>query len=160
MFGLEFTSKFPFIRKIKIIYKKCDVGGNDMLKYYESEIKINIKVLLDNRVPINKVRFVILPTFTYDVDNNVINPKYVVMHPTDQYTGIVSKNHSIIEIGKPENLITISVRTLSAINNYTLLKEILKKSKRGIVVYYVRDHMVRFADLDEEVEHYKNNLND
>lgn len=154
MFGLEFTSKFPYLRKIVVRYQNFELGDSDEFDYYQSFVKEYRKILLENQVPINKVRFVFKPTFTYDVDNNVVNPKYNIMLPIDQNTGIMSSNHPIIEIGKPEHLITVSVKTYKYLDNFALLKERLKKNSRGIVIYQIDYDAVRFADLDEEVLNY------
>lgn len=154
MFGLEFTSKFPFIQKTKISYLKFEIGDNNELRDFQILIKKYRTLLLENQVPINKIRFVAQPTFMYDIDKDVINPKYHVMLPIDKKTGVMNANYPIIEINKPEKIITISVNTYKYKDNYKLLKEKLKGTKKGIVIYYIDYDTIRFSILDEEVEKY------
>lgn len=171
MFGLEFIKKFPFIRKIKIRYveKKLNTDNNKP-DNFESLVHLNRNILLQNQVSINKIRFVYQPTFTYDVDNNNINPNYTIMHPVDN-DGFNVNTYPIIEIGKPKNIIHVSVNSYKTFNNFQYLKEVLKSSKRGIVIFicdycvvtnygdfkgyseksYVSDEIIRFVNLDEAV---------
>ena len=158
MFGLEFSSNFPFIKKKKIRYVKFEVG---VVKGYEILIKDYRKMLLENQIPINKVRFVFQPTFTYDIDGDVVNPKYTVMLPVDIKTGAFNNNYPTIEIGKPKNIMMISVKSYMYQDNFAFLREKIKKTKRGIVMYRpidTFDNRMRIADLDEEVSQLMSNI--
>jgi hypothetical protein len=179
-----FSLHYPYVKiekfrpfKKKIIYKPYDIGGdsivNDMM--LRELVKWNKNILLDNQVPINKVRFVFQSSFTYDVDGDIINPKYRVMLPVDEKNGLFVNNAVILEIDKPKTLIKIVVKSYRTDDNYAYLKAVLKYCKRGIVIYIgesdkidyftgeadphkfsVDGEIIRFANLDEEVQEYVN----
>jgi len=169
------TKKILKTIKGKTVYHKYIMNTEVMDKKIHDMIRYNRNLLLDNRIPINKVKFVFQPLFTYDVDKDIICPKYEIMLPIDDKTGLFRNNEPVIEIDKPENLILISVKNYKFDNNYAHLKEILKNSKLGIVImladeitlnpftrneipyiYSVDSEVIRYADLDEEVREYKN----
>lgn len=159
--------------KNKPVYQKQTVGGHKQGLKEKKLIKENQNFLREHGVPINKVRFVFQPCFEYDVDKNIINPVYQVMLPTDKNTGLFINDEPLIEIGKPLNVMAISVGSYKMDDNYEYLKSILKNSKRGIVImiadetwtnigtgepepykFSVDDEVIRFANLDAAVEYY------
>jgi len=154
----------------KIVYEKVHVGGNTRSKSQQALIKKNQNLLRENQVPLNKIRFVFQPNFEYDVDKNIINPPYQIMIGTHPDTGLCVKDAPIIEVGKPENLMAISVGSYKTANNYAYIKETLKRCKIGIAIFIsdevltdgtpycfsVADETVRLAVLDDAVAHYKN----
>lgn len=164
----------PF--KAKIVYERYVMGDKTLTIHQENLVAENKKLLLDNQVPIGKIRFVFSPMFDYDVDKNIINPVYDVMIPVDAKSGKSVKNAPEISVNKPHNLIKIPVETFSVNDNYEFLKTLLKKSKRGLVIFIV-DEMVasylidkgiplryhfsvdtdciRIANLDAVIERYK-----
>jgi hypothetical protein len=159
----------------RTVYEKYTFGAVELTDHQKSLVKLNRRVLLDNHVPINKVRFVFSPTFNYDVDKDVINPKYDAMLPLNGSTGLFQKKAPVIEIGKPEKLISINVDSYSVFDNYELINDMLNYGKRGVAIFIV-DEMVanfaidkgipsayhygvdtpviRIASLDAKVEHY------
>jgi hypothetical protein len=183
IFKPVFSLRYPYVKlekykpfKKKIIYKPYDMGDNVVNDEALRElVKKNKELLLNNQVPIAKIRFVFQPSFTYDIDNDVINPKYQVMLPLDEKSGLFVNNAAIVEIGKPANLMKVNVRNYRTDDNYAYLKSILKYSKNGLAVYIgtdnqinyftgVADHVkfsvdcevIRFANLDEEIETHNN----
>jgi len=90
-------------------------------------------LLTENRIPLHKIRFVYEKSFIYDIDNNKINPKYKVILP-------IKKNHPTIEIGKPENTIEVFLGEYRTTDNYSMLKQITRKTKHGIV-FFVDDNI-------------------
>lgn len=140
-------SKFPYIRfkktsifEGKTIYEKRSVGNDgELLDWQKELITKNRNLLLDNQVPINKIRFVFQPSFEYDVDKNVINPIYDVMIPIDGETGKVKKEHPEISIGRPHNLICVPLFTHKVENNYDFIKHMVKNTKRGIVIFIIEE---------------------
>ncbi len=172
IFITRFVEKFNFF-KGKIVYQKHSLGTDVINAKQKELITKNRNLLSDNRVPLNKIRFVFQPTFTYDIDNDVINPKYDILLPVRGDDGLYDKNSPVIEIGKPKNIIMASVLTYETPDNYQLLKQILKHSKRGIVIFIadesvadfktgelvdykfsVDDERIRFTSLDDEVLKY------
>jgi hypothetical protein len=159
----------------KTVYEKYTFGAVKLTDHQKSLVKLNRGLLLDNQVPINKVRFVFSPTFTYDVDKDVINPKYDAMLPLNGSTGLFKKKAPIIEIGKPEKFIRVNVDSYKVNDNYELITDMLNYGKRGVVIFIV-DEMIanfvvdkgiperyhfgvdteelRIASLDATVEHY------
>lgn len=179
-----FSLRYPYVKiekfrpfKKKIVYKPFNMGGDSMIndEILRELVKKNKALLLENRVPIGKIRFVFQPSFTYDIDKDVVNPKYQVMLPTDEKNGLFVKDAAIIEIGKPENVIRINVRSYRTDDNYAYLKAVLKYVKRGIAIYIgesndinhftgeaephkfsVNCEVIRYANLDEEVQEHLN----
>jgi hypothetical protein len=128
----------------KTVYEKYTLGGGELSDHQKSLVKLNRNLLLENQVPINKVRFVFGPTFTYDVDKDVINPKYEAMLPLNGTTGLFQKKAPVIEIGKPEKLITISVESYKVNDNYELIADMLNYGKRGVAIFIVDEMVANF----------------
>jgi hypothetical protein len=155
--------------KGRTVYEKYTLGTTDITAVQQNLIKKNQKLLLDHGVPIGKVRFVFHPTFTYDIDKNVINPVYHAFFPINGDTGLFAKNEPVIEIGKPDKLMMVVVDSYKFIDNYEFLKTELKSSKRGVVImiadeivngiqgepivyrFSVDDEIIRCANLDAKV---------
>ena len=182
---LKISTNYPYIIiqlkevkffKNKIVYEKHIVGNDD--KYNDDQktlINKNKQLLLDNQVSINKIRFVFSPNFTYDINNNIINPNYEMLIPINANNGKFSKNSPIIEINKPKKLIHVSVNNYSVSDNYIFIKTMVKKSKLGVVImladeittllngktiqylFGVDSDVIRLIDLDDVIN--KLNLN-
>lgn len=176
-------STYPYVKivfkeinffKNNVVYEKYTLGNNseinDALKQL---VKYNKELLLNNQVSINKVRFVFQPVFTYDINNDIINPKYDIMLPINGDNGLFVKNKPIIEINKPENIISVSVNTYKVDDNYDFIKLMQKKSKRGIVIllademtilnkkeelyhFSVESEYIRLINLDDAIIQYGN----
>lgn len=160
--------------KGKTVYEKHEMGEEVMNAKFQKLVKKNRRLLLDNGILLNKIRFVFQPCFTYDVDKDEINPKYTLMLPIDGNTGLFKKGVPELTIDKPEKLISVSVYSYSIEDNYEFIGKTLKNTKRGIVMFLadetdnefrtneemphifgVDTEVIRFANLDEEVEKYK-----
>jgi len=127
-------------------YKRMTVGGNACANLKEFE-EINRKTLRLNGVNTNKIRFVSTPVFGYDVDDNVINPQYDVCIP-------LNGKGEVIEINKPKNFATVIVNTYKVEDNYEFLAELVKNTKKGIVIcidtrFRIETDTLRLRDLDE-----------
>lgn len=150
----------------KIIYEKHTFGNDG--NYHNNlltTVNKNKTYLLDNNVPINKIRFVFQPTFNYDIDNDIINPKYDVLLPINGNTGLFCSNEPEITINCPKNMMMISVDSYRFDDNYKFLKNVVKNTKKGIVIYVsdnpneefcVNDDIIRIAVLDEIINDLKN----
>lgn len=171
----KFFPKILGIFRKKIIYEKHRLGGNTRQKWQQELIRKNQNLLTENGVSLNKIRFVFQPCFQYDIDANQINPAYDIFFPINTDTGLFVKDSPIIEKNKPLNVMSIVVGNYQMADNYAYLKEVLKRSKRGIVIFIademvndlftgepqpykfsVDDEVIRFAVLDDAVAHYKN----
>jgi len=142
--------KYINIFKNKVVYEKHTIGNNGVAPDSHKElIKANKQLLLDNQVPINKIRFVFQPTFTYDVNNNIINPKYDIMLPINGNTGLHAKDHPIIEINKP-NIKMIRVNSYDVDDNYEFIKNLIKKSKLGVVIMLANEVVTLFDGREEQ----------
>lgn len=66
------------------------------------------------------------------------------------------QKHPVIEIGKPESIMTVFLGENRTNDNYDLLKKILKKSKRGVVLQVGTDYeeVMWLTNLDNAVEFY------
>jgi len=117
-------------------------------------VKACRKHLIENKIPINKIKLVFEMSFTYDVDKSVINPTYKQLIPDN-------KKYPVIEVEKPLNTMTVVLGENRTYNNYELLKQLTKKSKRGIALLVNDDYdeVMWVANLDEAVDYY-NTLND
>lgn len=147
---------------IKIFRKKGEpekyeaflLNGNLMSKEQKEMLKISKKILNDNNVPLNKIRFVLEPSFMYDIDNDRINPTY---------RQLVSKNKKapIIEINKPENSMMIFLGVYKALDNYDMLKKLVKQTKKGVIILAGNDYddVIYLANLDDAIAHYNEIIN-
>ena len=169
---MNWLSKFfhkinPF--KGKPVYVKYPMGNKNPTPDQEKLIAKNRKLLLDNQVPINKIRFVFSPTFTYDVDKNIINPNYDVMLPVD-VNGKLVKDAPVVEVNKPNTMVLVGVDNYRVDDNYMFIKTMLKNCKKGLVIfledgvflengthddYGVDTDVIRIANLDDAVEYMK-----
>ena len=174
LFHPEIPRKLVRLFKRKVIYEKYTLGSTSVTAMQRNLIKKNQNLLSDHGVPLNKIRFVFHPQFTYDIDKNVINPVYQAFFPMDSDNGKFVKDMPIIEHGKPDNLITVAVGSYKTDDNYAYLKEILKRCKIGVAImindeiingiqgepieykFSVDDETMRFAVLDDAVEHFNN----
>ena len=156
------------IFKGRTVYERYTLGTIDITAVEKNLMKKNQNLLLDHGVPIGKIRFVFHPTFTYDIDKNVINPVYHAFFPLNRNTGLFAKNEPVIEVGKPDKLMLGVVDSYRFIDNYEHLKMELKSCKRGIVImiadeiiptttgpnvykFSVDDEIIRYANLDKKV---------
>jgi hypothetical protein len=139
-----FTSKFPFLkfkkRYIPHEYVRMPANSVSLTEKQKALITKNRNLLSLNQIPLNKIRFVFKTTFEYDVDNNIINPHYETFLPLRKDgSGLFDEKAPVIEINKPKNLFQLGVDTYKTDNSYALIKQILKKSKKGVVIFLADD---------------------
>jgi len=168
----KFLNKFfGFLKQKKYKsnkYTRVDIC-DDVSDDFRELIKKNRMLLSDNGVNLNKIRFIFQPTFTYDIDRDSVNPQYTVYLPLrNDDSGLFDKNAPVLEIGKPQNIVTGTVNNYKFEDNYAFIKELTKKTKRGIAIYIIEhtdaldcfgnkfsyeygvdSEMVRLRDLDE-----------
>jgi len=130
---LKLTSKFPFFKVEKFSYEKIVMNDHENTEKQKEMIKFVTGILSVNQIPINKIRFVFMPSFLYDIDKDKINPVYQIMMPNLVNKG--RKKRLILEIGKPENSFTIKINEYVDIDDYETIKPIVKSSKKGMVMY-------------------------
>lgn len=108
-------------------------------------------LLSENGIRIHKIKFVYEKSFIYDIDNNVINPEYKVIIP-------IKKKHPTIEIGKPENTMEVFLGEYNTPNNFNILKDMIRNTKRGIAFLVHKDinDVMWMANLDAAANHYNN----
>jgi len=129
---LKLTSKFPFFKIEKFGYERIVMNDHENTEKQKEMIKFVTGILSVNQIPINKIRFVFTPSFLYDINNDKINPVYQIMIP-NKLGGRTKK--PIVEIGKPENSITIKFCEYVDIDDYETIKPVVKASKKGVVMY-------------------------
>ena len=172
---LAFINKLINVFKSKIVYVKHspdEVLDNNQKEFLEK----NKKILSDACALSYKVKFVFQSSFEYDVDKNVICPKYEVMLPIKEHNGLLDSKSPIIEIGKPINVITVNFITYKVDDNHDFIKQMAKRSKRGVVIFLgkettilnhktepyqfsVDSEYIRVINLDDAVEYFiYNNL--
>lgn len=166
------TMKEVNVAKVPSLYEKHRMNDGVITKEMKLLIKRNKQLLLDNQISIKKIRFVFSPSFTYDIDKDIVNPEYEVMIPTDG-RGIYMSSLPEISINKPKNFIRIIVKNFMTADNYELLKNVVESSRKGIVIFItdetitlfkdygdipyefgVYTDVIRFADLDEHINEY------
>ena len=161
---LQIIRKFPFFKIVEVQtppnFDTVIVNGEELTKTEKKQIKEAKDLLSFYQIPLNKVRFVFDKTFTYDVDKDIVNPKYVKLIPRKK-----RKNNNIIDINVPAELMTIHVGLYQTdYDDFENVKEIIKKSKKGVVImlkdYGVNDlgldYNVLMANLDKAIEFHKN----
>lgn len=162
VFGIGGTVKLipDFIVKLfrkdePVRYDTFYQNANLMSKEQKELLKSCRRILIDNKVPLNKIKFVFETQFTYDIDKNTVNPVYKQLVPN-------SSKHHIIEIGVPQNTMTIFLGENRTYNNYELLKDLLRKSKRGIAMLVDTDYddVMWLANLDVAVQFYNTQIYD
>jgi hypothetical protein len=165
--GKRYLNKLiSFFNKNEVNYINYKMGDTGELSPEQMElIKSNRKILSENGIPVNKVRFVFTSTFQYDIANDIINPTYDMMIPINKY-GMIRDDVPKIGINKPVKLIDIIAYTYYGEDNYEILSQMLSNSKRGVVVMIRKDktanycfgvdtYLFRAANLDEEVAKYE-----
>jgi hypothetical protein len=160
---LQLIRKFPFFKIVEVQtppnFDTVIVNGEELTEVEKKQIKNAKDLFTRNEIPINKVRFVFDFTFTYDVDKDIVNPKYTVLVPRKKKKG----NHSL-EIGVPENLMTIEVGVYQTdYDDYNNIRSIIKSTKKGVVIklnhidqFSGLDHDILMANLDGAIEFHKN----
>lgn len=145
-----------FSRKKSVKFETFYQNANVMTNQQKELIKSCKRVLTNNKVPLNKIRFVLESSFTYDVDNNLINPTYKKLVPDNN-------KYPVIEVNKPHNVMTIVVGEYRTYDNFLMLKEIIKKNKKGVVVLAndidYRD-VICIANLDDAIKYYYRQIYD
>jgi len=143
MLLVEYLKKQFAKKRTPTTYQRVDIGDDVSDDFKELEDN-NRKLLRLNGVNTNKIRFVFMPTFLYDIDNNIVNPKYLAFFPLRDDNRF-DKDAPVIEIGKPKNIVGVSVNSYKVDDNYEFIAELVKKTKKGIVIYIVEhEDAVRF----------------
>jgi len=151
---LKLISKFPFFKFEKSGYEKIVMNDHELTDHQKEQIKFIKGILSVNQIPTNKIRFVFTPSFLYDIDNNKINPVFTIMMP-EKLGG--RRKKPILEIGKPANSIKIKFSDYVDIDDYEVIKPVVKASKKGVVMY-IDEHnfegVVGAVNLDISIAHY------
>ena len=160
---LQLIRKFPFFKHVEVQtppnFDTIIVNGEELTEIEKKQIKAARDLFTRNEIPLNKVRFIFDFTFTYDVDKDIVNPKYTVLVPRKK-----KKDNHPIEIGVPENLMTIEVGVYqSDYDEFKNVRNIIKNTKKGVVIklnhidqFSGLDHDVLMANLDKAIEFHKN----
>ena len=160
---LQIIRKFPFFKIVEVQtppnFDTVIVNGEELTEVEKKQIKNAKELFTRNEIPINKVRFVFNFTFTYDVDKDIVNPKYTVLVPRKK-----KKNNHAIEIDMPENLMTIEMGVYQTdYDDYNNVRSIIKNTKKGVVIklnhidqFSGIDHDILMANLDKAIEFHKN----
>jgi hypothetical protein len=129
---IKFIGKYPFIEIVPNIvdYKSVIVNEKQLSDEEKRQLKEAKEILSLHQIPLNKVRFVFDMKFTYDVTNNVVNPRYVKLIPKKK-----TKHDQSIDIDAPADLMTIIVGTYQTdYDDFKNVREIIRKSKKGVVI--------------------------
>ena len=129
---IKFIRKYPFIKVIpKIVdYESVIVNEKVLSEEEKRQIKEAKEILSLHQIPLNKVRFVFDMKFTYDVTNNIVNPRYVKLIPKKK-----TKYDQSIDVDAPAELMTIIVGTYQTdYDDFKNVREIIRKSKKGVVI--------------------------
>jgi hypothetical protein len=129
---LKLISKFPFLKVEKSGYERIVMNDHENTEKQMKLIKSVKETLSLNQIPTHKIRFIFVPSFLYDIDNDKINPVFVIMMPKKLGN---KKKKPIIEINKPQNSIKISIMEYVNIDDHEIIKPLVKSSKRGVVMY-------------------------
>ena len=145
---IKFTfKKFPFIKIIpKIVdYESIIVNEKQLSDEEKKQLKEAKEILSLHQIPLNKVRFVFDVKFTYDVTNNIVNPRYVKLVPKKK-----TKYDQSIAIDAPTDLMTILVGTYQTdYDDFKNVREIIRKSfvLKNLVLeqLYLSDYSIKVA---------------
>jgi hypothetical protein len=137
-------------------YKTVVLNGNFMTKAQKELLKTCKKTLSDNNIPLNKIRFILEPSFIYDIDNNTINPTYKQLIPR-------KRKHPVVEIGKPKNCLTVFTGQYQTVNNFNVIRNLARSTRKGLVVLASEEDyntVVWLANLDDAIRFYYQNIDD
>jgi hypothetical protein len=137
-------------------YKTVVLNGRPMTKAQKELLKTCKKRLSDNSIPLNKIRFVLEPSFIYDIDSNAINPTYTQLIPR-------KRKHPVVEIGKPKNSLTVFVGQYQTVNNFNVIRNLARSTRKGLVVLASEEDyntVVWLANLDDAIQFYYQNMDD
>ena len=160
---IKLTEKFPFIKIVpKIVDYESVIMNEKVLSDEEKrQIKEAKEILSLHQIPLNKVRFVFDLKFTYDVTNNIVNPRYVKLIPKKK-----TKYDQSIDVDAPTDLMTILVGTYQTdYDDFKNVREIIKKSKKGVVIMLDDsgsgnlsglDYNILMANLDAAINFHNN----
>ena len=160
---IKFIRKYPFIKIIpKIVdYNSVIVNEKVLSDEEKRQIKEAKEILSLHQIPLNKVRFVFDVKFTYDITNNIVNPRYVKLIPKKK-----TKHDQSIDVDAPTDLMTILVGTYQTdYDDFKNVREIIRKSKKGVVITLDDsgsgnlsglDYNILMTNLDSAIEFYKN----
>lgn len=151
---IKLISKFPFIDFIKGSYQTIVMNDNYLTSKQRELIKFINGILSVDNISINKIRYVFTSSFLYDIDNNKINPVYQVMKPIN----FGRKKKPDIEIGKPENSITITFEEFVNIDDFEIIKMFMNLNKKGVVMYINENDFHRFVGIIGLNVNVENNL--
>ena len=161
---IKFTfEKFPFIKIIpKIVdYESIIVNEKQLSDEEKRQLKEAKEILSLHQIPLNKVRFVFDIKFTYDVTNNIVNPRYVKLIPKKK-----TKYDQSIDVDAPTDLMTILVGTYQTdYDDFKNVREIIRKSKKGVVIMLGDsgsgnlsglEYNILMANLDAAIDFHNN----
>ena len=161
---IKFTfKKFPFIKIIpKIVdYESIIVNEKQLSDEEKRQLKEAKEILSLHQIPLNKVRFVFDIKFTYDVTNNIVNPRYVKLIPKKK-----TKYDQSIDVDAPTDLMTILVGTYQTdYDDFKNVREIIRKSKKGVVIMLGDsgsgnlsglEYNILMANLDAAIDFHNN----
>ena len=160
---INFIKKYPFIKIIpKIVdYESIIVNEKQLSDEEKRELKEAKEILSLHQIPLNKVRFVFDIKFTYDVTNNIVNPRYVKLIPKKK-----TKYDQSIDVDAPTDLMTILVGTYQTdYDDFKNVREIIRKSKKGVVIMLGDsgsgnlsglEYNILMANLDAAIDFHNN----
>jgi hypothetical protein len=161
---IKLTEKFPFIKIVtipKIVgYESVIVNEKQLSDEEKKQLKEAKEILSLHQIPLNKVRFTFDIKFTYDVTNNIVNPRYVKLIPKKK-----TKYNQSIDIDAPTELMTILVGTYQTdYDDFKNVREIIRKSKKGVVISLNDlgtgkiglDYSILMANLDAAINFHNN----
>lgn len=135
-------------------YEKHVIGNNgNHSKENKQKISKIKKQLHRANIITSKIRFVFTPNFTYDINNDIINPKHDILIPISE-TGDYFIHSGVIYNNKPKNCILVFVKSYTYSDIFDFLRKLTKKTKKGIVIYVNKDtiinnNTIRLSILDE-----------
>lgn len=116
---------------------------------YAELVKKNKQLLYENGVSLKKIRFTPTPYFTYDYDRNIINPPYEIYLPVNKETGLFKKDAPVIEMVESKSVVYLGVFDYCVEDNYEFIREMVAKTKRGIVIFLADERVDDMEDIGD-----------
>jgi len=147
-------------------YQSIDSKGLENSLAFEKMAKRNEEILISKGVKKEKIRFVGMPMFRYNLKLNIVNPPIKLMIPLKE-NGLFDNSQPPIdlspELTKDNVIVSVNNYSQEGLNWEELVKEI-NNSLNGYVFcliyeneeyhYEVDTPRVRFIDLDERIKYY------
>ena len=123
--------------KTKFDYVNMNDNNSETLILLKKNFKF---LLIENNVPIDKIKFISKEYFYYNIETKEINPKQIVLSKKEK------KNTPLI-INSNKNIIKVGLKHYhSLLNIFEFIRNMIKISKNGVVIMITNEFLNNNCD--------------